>query len=80
MTVDVKNFNDVEHLPLRVFNRSVTTFNLLEFGGEAAAREYLEQFSENERKQIFIMNQYIKSEGEAAARKVATKGLEGAAV
>ena len=69
-------FEDIVHMPLRVYNRSVNLFNLMEDLGKVRALEYLNLFSKSEQTQIFLMNQYIKVNGMEAAYKFATNGLE----
>lgn len=69
-------FEDINHLPLRVFNRVVFLNNLLADAGEVAARHYIGTFNEGERKQLFLMQSYIKLHGIDKARKDVTKNLE----
>lgn len=72
----INRFDHIEHMPLRVFNRAALTFNLLEDFGETAMKEYLEEFDEGEKKQIFIMVTYIQQKGLKAAQDFVTKGLD----
>lgn len=75
----MKNYNkftDINHIPLRVFNRVVMMSNLMQDFGKEAARSYAESFTEVERKQMFIMQQFIDVKGEKEARKVVTKDLK----
>lgn len=71
----LNNFNEIEHFPLRVFNRVAFLYNLVEDGGKYAGEEYLEQFDKEERKQMYVMAAYIKRRGIEATRKEVTKGL-----
>lgn len=75
MQIDMNRFDDIKHTPLRVYNRAVVTFNLLEDFGREAVENYFNLFSEQEKKQIFLMNQYIRSKGKDAAYRFATKDL-----
>ena len=68
-------FNDVNHAPLRVYNRAVFAFNILEDAGKEKLKEYLQSFTEDERLQIFLMVNYIRINGKEKAQKFATQGL-----
>lgn len=68
-------FETISHLPLRVFNRVVLMANLNNDFGPEAATKYAEEFDEGERKQMFVMQTYIKQKGEAVVRKEVTKNL-----
>lgn len=75
----MKNFNrfdEIAHLPLKVYNRFVLLSNLKEDFGEKVAQDYLEMFDEKERKQMFIINAFIKSKGVDAVRKMVVEGME----
>jgi hypothetical protein len=48
---------------------------LSDFGKEAAAN-YASLFTDSERKQMYIMQAFIKHKGVDEARKASTKGLE----
>lgn len=71
-----EKFDDIEHLPLKVFNRVVNMFNLVEDSGAQAGENYLEQFTEGERRQMYLMAAYIKQKSVEAVRKEVTNGLE----
>lgn len=73
---DMNRFDDIEHMPLRVYNRSVMCFNILDDLGSSALEEYMKIFSKGELKQIRIMNALVKGKGVDEARRMATKGLE----
>jgi hypothetical protein len=68
-------FEDINHMPLRVFNRVVTMFNLNSIS-KGEVEKYLLTFSEPEKKQMFIMAAYVNAKGMEVARKTATRGLE----
>lgn len=65
----LRRFNDVDDLKLRVYNRTVTLFNLSEDFGPVVAEEYLGQFSDKERSQMLVMANYIKHKGADETRK-----------
>jgi len=68
-------FDEIEHMPLRVFNRTAMLFNLMDDFGNTVAEEYLNMFNEGQKQQILIMNLYIKKFGLDKARSEATKDL-----
>lgn len=68
-------FDEIEHTPLRVYNRVVMMNNLHSSISADEAKAYAEQFSESDRKQMFVMMAFIKSKGMEQARKAVTKGL-----
>lgn len=76
MTETFNNFNDIQHLPLRVFNRTILFNNIFTDFGKESASEYIEQFSQGERKQMFVMQAYIKKFGYKFAKEKVTEGLE----
>lgn len=74
-----KNFNrfdEVTHTPLRVYNRVVLMHNLLEDFGTSVVADYIATFTEDERKQMFLFNAFLKKEGKEAAHKLASKDLK----
>lgn len=73
---EMNRFDEIEHTPLRVYNRVVMCFNILEDLGKAALEEYLKIFSEGEKKQMYIMQGLIKSKGPDEVRRMALEGME----
>ena len=69
-------FDDIQHMPLRTFNRAVTLLNLKEDLGANAVQEYLNQFEDKDRISMYIMLSFIKEKGRDAAMKASTRGLE----
>ena len=63
MNYEFNKFNNIENVQLRTYNRCALLSNLMEDGGETVAREYLNLFSDGERKQMFVMNHFIKKHG-----------------
>lgn len=70
-----ETFKDVEHLPLRVFNRVVMSFNIRDDFGSAILEKYLENFTAQERAEMMMMTMTIKSRGQEAVRKEVTEDL-----
>lgn len=75
MEMTLNKFEEINHLPLRVFNRVVFLNNLFADGGEEAAKSYVASFSEAEKKQMFVLSAYIKRVGVEQVRKEVTKNL-----
>lgn len=71
----LNKFDDINHLPLRVFNRVVFANNLLQDGGKDAVARYIELFTDEEKKMMYVMGAYIKKRGEANVRKEVTRNL-----
>lgn len=68
-------FDEISHLPLKVYNRTAMMFNLSEDFGETVAKEYAGIFNDNERQQILIMQIFIQNKGIDFVKKEVTKGL-----
>lgn len=73
---NINRFDEIDHLPLRVYNRVVMTHNLMQDSGEEAVRAYLGQFDDNERKQMFIVNTYLRHKGQKETYDYVTKGMK----
>lgn len=68
-------FEEIQHMPLRVYNRCVMMNNILNDFGKQQLQTYIEQFSVTERKQLYIMNAFIKKFGVEVAKKKVTEGM-----
>lgn len=68
-------FNDIEHLPLRIYNRTVMFYNILEDVGESPAKEYGESFSKEERVEMIAMSSLVRKHGPKAVKAWVTKGV-----
>nr|BDD47184.1 hypothetical protein 2 [bacterium] len=65
------NFNDVNDELLRLYNRVVYAHNLLEDYGAEQCKEYIDQFSQDEKiKMMAIYNQIKKHGVEAVKRNI----------
>lgn len=71
----MSNFDEVEHKPLRDFNRTAFVYNLLEDAGQAPVEDYLSQFSEEDKKSIFTMAKAVKKLGVKRVRELVTQGV-----
>lgn len=74
--MNFERFDDVNHLPLRVFNRVIYLTNLVADYGQEVAKSYLETFNKGEQAQITMLGMYIKDKGRDTVRKEVTNGLE----
>ena len=68
-------FNDINHEPLRVYNRVVMCYNLRSDFGQAVVEDYIGCFSEPERKQMYYMTRLVQKEGKDSVMKKVVKGL-----
>lgn len=68
-------FEDINHRPLRVYNRVVMMHNLRSISRDEVTK-YLNTFSDAERREMYMVVAYMKEHGVDATRKEATKGLE----
>lgn len=75
-TETFNNFSHIEYTPLRVFNLTIMFNNIIEDFGKEIAAEYIEQFSQADRKMMFVMQNYIRKFGYDAAKKEVTKNVE----
>lgn len=77
--LDIVNnrFDEVENLSLRTYNRLVLATNLQEDAGSVIAKQYLEQFTPSEKKQIAFMSVLINKVGIDKVRELVQKSVEG---
>lgn len=69
-------FADVEHTPLRVYNRTVMFHNIYEDHGRHAAEEYAQSFTKEERLQMAQMTALVRSKGTKHVIDLVTAGVE----
>lgn len=69
-------FTDIEHAPLRVYNRAVMFSNLYEDSGRAVAEDYANSFSKEERLQIAQMIALVRAKGVKHVSALVTAGIE----
>lgn len=73
---DFPTFNDIDHRPLRIYNRTVFFHNLWEDQGPTVAAEYAETFSKEEKFEIAQMTKLVKLKGVKHVQSLVTQGLE----
>jgi hypothetical protein len=71
----MSNFLEVDHIPLRTYNRCVYAFNLLEDAGRAPFDNYLKQFSYRDRLEMVTMTNLVKKHGTKRVINMITDGL-----
>ena len=75
MKAKYSDFSDVQHAPLRAYNRAVTAFNIREDLGSFSMMEYLEQFSKEDRLRSAQVTALTKKMGVKWVKEQVTKGL-----
>ena len=70
------NFNTIKHEPLKIYNRAVMACNILEDSGKAPFEEYVAQFSQAEKKDIYNLLALVKRIGPDRVRLMATHNME----
>lgn len=76
MADSFNKFDEVEPKRLRVFNRVVMAFNMLDDFGPSQLKNYLGEFSTTEQLEMQVMSAYIKKHGPDKVRKEVTAGIE----
>jgi len=74
--LEFNNFEDIQHLPLRAYNRAVFYSNLFEDSGKMYAKEYVSQFSPKERLAIAQTIAAVRKFGPKRVQQIVTEGLE----
>jgi Zn-dependent oligopeptidase len=69
-------FTDVEHIPLRVYNRTVMFYNIYDDHGKLAAEEYADSFSKEERLQMAQVAALVKAKGTKHVIQLVTAGVQ----
>jgi hypothetical protein len=72
----LSNFRDVQHRPLRIYNRCVVASNIMEDAGKAPAEDYLAQFTTTEQLEMRQMYELIQLKGTKAVKALITEGVE----
>lgn len=75
MTAQFNTFSDIEHMPLRVFNRTIMMNNIKADLGLDKLKEYIAMFTDAEKKQMYIMQKFIELNGYNKAKKLATENM-----
>lgn len=68
-------FTDIEHKPLRIYNRTVMFHNLYEDSGKHVAEDYAKTFTPEERLEIAYMSRFVRQKGVKAVQAMVTAGM-----
>lgn len=69
-------FSDIQHRPLRIYNRSVMFHNLYEDSGPVVASEYAQTFTPEERLEIAQMTALVRKKGVKFVQQLVTEGID----
>ena len=69
-------FDDIQHRPLRIYNRSVMYFNLYEDQGPVVAKDYADALTKEARLEIAQMTALVKKIGLKKVKAFVTEGVE----
>lgn len=69
-------FEEIRHRPLRIYNRSVMFFNLMEDQGKDVAEEYAGTFTKEERLEMAQMIALVRKVGPKKVKELVTEGVE----
>lgn len=72
----LNRFDDIEHYPIKTYNRAAVAYNLLEDFGLPTFEAYVMQFNDADRKAIGIMIEYVKYLGQKAVVSLITKDMD----
>lgn len=69
-------FRDIQHRPLRIYNRSVMFHNLYEDQGAFTAQEYADAMNKEERLEVAQMTALVKKIGPKKVKELVTAGVD----
>ena len=69
-------FNEIQHRPLRIYNRAVMFHNIYEDHGKAPAEDYANSFTKEERLEMAQMTALVKKKGPKFVKDLVTQGLD----
>jgi len=72
--MNYSTFSEIEHAPLRIYNRAVMSYNILEDAGRAAVEEYVKNFTKDERMEMIAMTSLVKKHGPKTVKEWVTTG------
>ena len=62
-------FDTIDYAPLRIWNRAVMFFNIMEDSGQEAAREYVQQFTQQEKEEMLDLYFVVKKLGSEEVKR-----------
>lgn len=78
LNLNLNNFNDIEDLYLRAYNRLVVAFNLNSEGHKDKASKYISQFGDEDKVSIAVVTSDIQTQGWTAVKKLISEKLASA--
>lgn len=69
-------FEDIQHRPLRIYNRSVMVHNIYEDQGAVTSQDYFATFSKEERLEIAQMTALTRKMGAKYVKDLVTRGVD----
>ena len=76
MNPNFNTFDEIQHKPLRIYNRVVQLYNLREDFGPEVAEQYVNIFTPAQRKAMYLVAGAVKKVGKDAVYKMVTKDLQ----
>lgn len=76
MKQEFNRFTDIQHRPLRIYNRSVMFANLFEDQGKFVAEDYANTFTKEERFEMAQMTALVRKKGVKVVQALVTEGLD----
>lgn len=73
--MNYSDFSEIEHKPLRIYNRTVMFFNILEDAGRAEVEEWVKNFSDEEKIEMHAMAALVKKHGPKKVKEWVTAGV-----
>lgn len=73
--IDFNTFDEIQHKPLRTYNRAVFYCNIWEDSGKAFAEDYAMQFNAQERLEIAQTIAAVKKFGVKRVKELVTQGV-----
>jgi hypothetical protein len=70
------NFNDIENSELQAYNRSVMFYNIWEDMSLDAAKEYIEEFSQEDKLRMALVVERVKKHGADYVKAEIIRSLE----
>lgn len=76
MVNEYHNFNDVTHVELRAWNRASVAFNILADEGQEMMKEYISQFSDEDKQAIKTVIGRVKNDGYERTRTAVSRNFQ----
>jgi hypothetical protein len=70
------NFNDIENKDLQAYNRAVVFYNIMEDMSKDAAKEYVKDFSQEDKIRMALVIERVKKHGPEFVKAEIIRNLE----